>query len=76
MQPGSMQGMVIVVKVAAGRLLIKTVGEPGGISINGNAGCGTADSWETPKAVRRHVHQFHFHGVTRYSPAARLGSRN
>ena len=39
-QPGSMQGIVVSVTRAAGRLLIRTVGSPLMI-ISGNPGCGT-----------------------------------
>jgi hypothetical protein len=36
-----MQGIVMSVNRAAGKLPIRTVGAPGGIIIKGNAGCGT-----------------------------------
>jgi hypothetical protein len=40
-QPGSRQGIVIEVTVAAGRLPISTVGAPGGMIASGNPGCGS-----------------------------------
>lgn len=40
-QPGSMQGMVLSPKSAAGMFPMRTVGAPGGIISNGRAGCGT-----------------------------------
>jgi hypothetical protein len=39
-QPGSRQGIVMEVAVAAGRLPINTVGTPGGMISSGNPGCG------------------------------------
>jgi hypothetical protein len=38
MQPGSMQGMVMEVTVAAGRLPMSTVGAPGGMMASGKPG--------------------------------------
>jgi hypothetical protein len=41
MHPGSRQGIVMEVAVAAGKLPINTVGAPGGMIASGNPGCGS-----------------------------------